>query len=68
MACGIVRELSPAIHRRGLIHGGLKPANKRFTFRQKLKGAGTWRVQVKYVNVAPYKASTATSKTMRVKH
>jgi hypothetical protein len=50
------------------IHGGLKPANKAFTFRQKLKGAGTWRVMVKYVNVAPYKASTATSKTLRVKH
>ena len=45
------------------IHGGLKPANKPFTFKQKLKRAGTWRVQVKYVNVAPYKASTATSKT-----
>jgi hypothetical protein len=46
----------------------LKPANKPFTFKQKLKRAGTWRVQVRYVNVAPYKASTATSKTMRVKH
>jgi Big-like domain-containing protein len=50
------------------IHSGLKPANKPFTFRQKLKRAGTWRVQVKYVNVAPYKASTATSKVMRVRH
>ena len=50
------------------IHSGLKPANKPFTFRQKLKRAGTWRVQVKYVNVAPYKASTATSKSLRVKH
>jgi hypothetical protein len=50
------------------IHGGMKPANKPFTFRQKLKRAGTWRVQVRYVNVSPYKASTATSKTMRVKH
>jgi hypothetical protein len=50
------------------IHGGLKPANKPFTFRQKLKGAGTWRVQVKYVNVAPYKASTAISTIVRVKH
>ena len=50
------------------IHSGLKPANKPFTFKQKLKRAGTWRVQVKYVNVAPYKASTATSKTMRVTH
>jgi hypothetical protein len=50
------------------IHSGLKPANKPFTFKQKLKRAGTWRVQVRYVSVAPYKASTATSKTMRVKH
>ena len=50
------------------IHSGLKPANKPFTFKQKLKRAGMWRVQVKYVNVAPYKASTTTSKTMRVKH
>ena len=50
------------------IHGALKPASKPFTFRQKLKRAGTWRVMVKYVNVAPYKASTALSKTLRVKH
>jgi hypothetical protein len=48
------------------IHGGLKPANKPFTFKQKLKRKGTWRVQVRYLNVAPYKASSATSKTMRV--
>ena len=50
------------------IHAGLKPANKPFTFKQKLKRPGTWRVQVKYANVAPYKASTATSKTLHVKH
>jgi Bacterial Ig domain len=49
------------------IHGGLKPANKPFTFRQKLKRSGTWRVQIKYVNVAPYKSSTATSKSFRVR-
>ena len=49
------------------IHGGLKPANKPFTFRQKLKRSGTWRVQVKYVNVAPYKASVATSKSFKVR-
>jgi Bacterial Ig domain len=48
------------------IHGGLKPANKPFTFRQKLKRAGTWRVKIKYVNVAPYKSSTATSKPFHV--
>jgi hypothetical protein len=49
------------------IHGGLKPAKKPFTFRQKLKRSGTWRVQVKYVNVAPYKSSVATSKSFRVR-
>jgi Bacterial Ig domain len=48
------------------IHGGLKPANKPFTFRQKLKRSGTWRVQIKYVNVAPYKSSIATSKSFHV--
>jgi hypothetical protein len=48
------------------IHGGLKPANKPFTFKQKLKRKGTWRVQVRYINVAPYKTSSATSKTLRV--
>jgi hypothetical protein len=50
------------------IHSGLRPANKPFTFRQKLKRKGTWRVQVKYVNVAPYKSSIAQSKSFRVKH
>jgi hypothetical protein len=48
------------------IHGGLKPANKPFTFRQKLKRSGTWRVKIKYVNVAPYKSSTTTSKSFHV--
>jgi Bacterial Ig domain len=48
------------------IHGALKPANKPFTFRQKLKRSGTWRVRVKYINVAPYKSSIATSKPFRV--
>jgi Bacterial Ig domain len=48
------------------IHGGLKPANKPFAFRQKLARGGTWRVRVKYVNVAPYKSSLATSKSFRV--
>jgi hypothetical protein len=48
------------------IHGGLKPAKKPFTFKQKLKRAGQWRVRVKYVSVAPYKSSTATSKAFHV--
>jgi Big-like domain-containing protein len=47
------------------IHGALKPAKKPFTFKQKLKRSGQWRVRVKYVNVAPYKSSTATSKAFR---
>ena len=47
------------------IHGALKPAKKPFTFKQKLKRSGRWRVRVKYVNVAPYKSSTATSKAFR---
>jgi Bacterial Ig domain/Glycosyl hydrolases family 39 len=50
------------------IHSGLKPANKPFTFKQKLKRKGVWRVQVKYINVAPYKSSTALSKRFAVKH
>ena len=49
------------------IHGGLKPAKKPFTFTQKLKRSGQWRVLVKYVNVAPYKSSTATSNPFRVR-
>jgi Big-like domain-containing protein len=49
------------------IHGALKPAKKPFTFKQKLKRAGQWRVRVKYVSVAPYKSSTATSKAFRVR-
>lgn len=49
------------------IHGGLKPANKPFRFSQKVKRSGQWRVRVKYVNVAPYKSSTATSKAFRVR-
>ena len=43
------------------IHGGLKPANKPFTFRQKLKRTGQWRVKVSYRGVAPYKGSSVTS-------
>jgi Bacterial Ig domain len=49
------------------IHKGLKPANKPFRATQKLKRSGTWRVLVTYVNVAPYKSSTALSKAVRVK-
>ncbi len=47
------------------IHGGLKPANKAFTFRQKLKKAGRWRVKVSYLGVAPYKGSSALAKSFR---
>jgi len=50
------------------IHKGLKPANKPFHATQKLKRKGVWRVQVSYLNVAPYKPATALSKTVDVKH
>jgi hypothetical protein len=43
------------------IHGGLKPANKRFRFTQRLARPGTWRVKIRYLGVAPYKGSMVTS-------
>ena len=49
------------------IHGGLKPAKKAFVFRQKLKKAGTWRAQVTYLGVAPYKKSVTLSKQFRAR-
>ncbi|MEA2254554.1 MAG: polysaccharide biosynthesis protein PslG [Solirubrobacteraceae bacterium] len=42
------------------VHGGLKPAGKPFTFSQRLKGTGRWRVTVRYAGAAPYKASSTT--------
>jgi Big-like domain-containing protein len=58
-------------HKRGskwkTVHGGLKPANKPFKFKQKLKRSGTWRVKVTYVGVAPYKAATITSRPFQAR-
>jgi hypothetical protein len=36
------------------IHSGLKNANKPFTFRQKLRYRGQWRVRVTYLGKAPF--------------
>jgi hypothetical protein len=41
------------------IHGGLKPANKPFTFNQKLKRKGNWRVRVVAQVKPPYRASSS---------
>jgi hypothetical protein len=49
------------------LHKSLKPANKPFTFTQRLRKGGSWRVQVRYVAVAPYKASASTWKAFTVK-
>jgi hypothetical protein len=48
------------------IHGGLRPAGKPFTFTQRFKGAGRWRVTVRYVGAAPYRASS-TSKAFTIR-
>jgi len=39
--------------------GGLKPANKPFTFKAKLKYKGKWRVRVVYQGQAPWKKTTS---------
>jgi hypothetical protein len=49
------------------LHKSLKPANKPFTFTQRLRKGGSWRVQVRYLAVAPYKASASTWKAFTVK-
>jgi Bacterial Ig domain len=49
------------------IHGGLKPANKRFRFTQRLAGPGTWRVKIRYLGVAPYKGSTVVSRSFKAR-
>jgi hypothetical protein len=49
------------------LHKSLKPANKPFTFTQTLRKGGSWRVQVRYVAVAPYKASASAWKAFTVK-
>jgi hypothetical protein len=40
--------------------GGLKPANKRFNFRAKLKQSGRWRVRAVYGGKAPWKKTAST--------
>ncbi|WP_445152757.1 Ig-like domain-containing protein [Baekduia sp. Peel2402] len=47
--------------------GGLKPANKPFTFKTKLKNKGTWRVRVVYQGQAPWKKATSKFLTFKVK-
>lgn len=47
--------------------GGLKPANKPFTFKAKLKKKGTWRVRVVYQGQAPWKKTTSKFLTFKVK-
>lgn len=47
--------------------GGLKPANKPFTFKAKLKYKGKWRVRVVYQGQAPWKKTTSKYLTFKVK-
>jgi|tagenome__1003787_1003787.scaffolds.fasta_scaffold20920185_2 hypothetical protein len=47
--------------------GGLKPANKPFTFKAKLKYKGAWRVRVAYQGQAPWKKATSKWMTFKVK-
>jgi hypothetical protein len=47
--------------------GGLKPANKPFTFKAKLKLKGKWRVRVVYQGQAPWKKTTSKYLTFKVK-
>ena len=47
--------------------GGLKSANKPFSFKAKLKYKGLWRVRVVYAGVPPYKAATSKWVTFRRK-
>jgi hypothetical protein len=47
--------------------GGLKPANKPFTFKAKMKLKGKWRVRVVYQGQAPWKKATSKYLTFKVK-
>jgi hypothetical protein len=47
--------------------GGLKPANKPFSFTAKLKLKGRWRVRVVYQGQAPWKTVSSKYLTFRVK-
>jgi hypothetical protein len=47
--------------------GGLNPANKRFTFKTRLKYGGRWRVRVTYKSVAPYRSAHSKKVSFRVR-
>jgi hypothetical protein len=47
--------------------GGLKPANKPFTFKAKLKLKGKWRVRLVYLGQAPWKTTSSKYLTFTVK-
>jgi hypothetical protein len=47
--------------------GGLKPANKPFNFKAKLKMKGKWRVRVVYQGQAPWKRATSKYLTFTVR-
>jgi hypothetical protein len=47
--------------------GGLKPANKAFTFKAKAKFKGKWRVRTVYAGQGPYKKTTSKFVTFTVK-
>jgi Big-like domain-containing protein len=49
------------------IHKGLKQANTPFTFSQRLKRRGRWRVQVRYQGAAPLKPSASQYLSFRVR-
>jgi hypothetical protein len=49
------------------IVGGLKPANKPFTFKAKLKHKGKWRVRMVYLGQAPWKSTASKFLTFTVK-
>jgi hypothetical protein len=47
--------------------GGLKPANKPFTFKAKMKHKGKWRVRIVYQGQAPWKKTSSKYLTFKVK-
>ena len=49
------------------LHKVTKAAVRSFTVRQRVRKAGQWRVQVRYLGMAPYKPSKTVVKTFRVR-
>jgi hypothetical protein len=49
------------------IHGGAKNANKPFTFTQRLRYSGKWRVRVTYTGKHPFRRSASAWKTFTVR-